>query len=41
VKARLLYGTKVFVTGRQGDWYRIRYDAHGREGWVHKNALAM
>ncbi len=41
VKARLLYGTKVFVTGRRGDWYRVRYDARGSEGWVHKNALAL
>jgi hypothetical protein len=41
VKTRLLYGTKVVVTARQGDWYRIRYDNQGNEGWVHKNALAL
>lgn len=41
VAERLLYGTRVAVTGRQGDWYRVRYDAKGNEGWVHKNALAM
>lgn len=41
VKERLLYGTKVVVTARQGDWYKIRYDAKGSEGWVHKNALAL
>jgi hypothetical protein len=41
VRERLLYGTRVVVTGRQGDWYRVRYDAKGNEGWVHKNALAM
>lgn len=41
VKERLLYGTKVVVTARQGDWYKIRYDSKGSEGWVHKNALAL
>ena len=41
LKARLLYGTRVVVTARQGDWYKVRYDARGSEGWIHKNALAM
>jgi hypothetical protein len=41
LKTRLLYGTKVLVSARQGDWYKISYDARGSEGWVHKNALAM
>lgn len=41
VRARILYGTRVVITGRQEDWYRVRYDAQGNEGWVHKNALAM
>jgi hypothetical protein len=41
VAERLLYGTRIAVTGRQGDWYRVRYDTKGNEGWVHKNALAM
>ncbi len=41
LKTRLLYGTRVVVTARQGDWYKVRYDARGNEGWVHKNALAM
>lgn len=41
LKTRLLYGTKVVVAARRGDWYKIRYDARGSEGWVHKNALAM
>jgi hypothetical protein len=41
VKATLMYGTEVFVTGRQGDWYRVKYDAQGNEAWVHKNALAL
>ena len=41
MKATLTYGTEVFVTGRQGDWYRVKYDAKGNEAWVHKNALAL
>lgn len=41
VVSRILYGTRVVVTGRKEDWYRVRYDAKGNEGWVHKNALAM
>lgn len=41
VVARILYGTRVVVTGRQEDWYRVKYDAKGNEGWVHKNALAL
>jgi hypothetical protein len=41
VKATLMYGAEVVVTGRQGDWYRVKYDAKGNEAWVHKNALAL
>lgn len=41
VVARLLYGTRVFVTGRLGDWYEVKYDSKGRKGFVHKNALGM
>lgn len=41
VKATLMYGAEVFVSGRQGDWYRVKYDAKGNEAWVHKNALAL
>lgn len=41
VKTQLLYGTRLVVTARQGDWFRVRYDAQGSEGWVHKNALAL
>ncbi len=41
VRGQLLYGTKVVVVGRKGDWYKVRYDAKGSEGWIHKNALAM
>jgi len=31
----------VVVTGRQGDWYRVKYDAQGREGWVHGAGLGL
>lgn len=41
VKARLLAGTRLVVTGRMGDWYRVKYDAQGREGWVHGAALGL
>lgn len=41
VLSRLLTGAEVVVTGRQGDWYRVKYDAQGREGWVHGAALGL
>ena len=41
VQARLLYGARVFVRARKGDWYRVKYDSSNREGWVHKNAIGM
>ena len=41
VQARLLSGARVVVTGRMGDWYRVKYDAKGREGWVHGGALGL
>jgi len=41
VVARVLSGTRVAVTGRSGDWYRIKYDARGREGWVFRTAVGM
>jgi Bacterial SH3 domain len=41
VRTQLLYGTRLVVTARQGDWVRVRYDSQGNEGWVHKNALAL
>lgn len=41
VVARILSGTRVAVTGRQGDWYRVKYDAKGREGWVWRAAIGM
>jgi hypothetical protein len=41
VVARVLRGTRVIVTGRQDDWYRIKYDAKGSEGWVFKSAIGL
>jgi hypothetical protein len=41
VVARVLRGTRVTVTGRQDDWYRIKYDAKGSEGWVFKSAIGL
>ncbi len=41
VRARLLSGTRVVVTGRKGEWYRVKYDAKGREGWVHGAAIGL
>lgn len=41
VRTRLLSGTRVVVTGRKGEWYRVKYDAKGREGWVHGAAIGM
>lgn len=39
--ARLMRGTKIIVSGRNGDWYRIKYDAKGAEGWVFRTAIGM
>jgi hypothetical protein len=41
VVARVLSGTRVGVTGRSGDWYRVKYDAKGREGWVFRTSIGM
>ncbi len=41
VVARILQGTRVVVTGRQGDWYKVRYDAKGNEAWVFKTAIGL
>jgi hypothetical protein len=41
VVARLRAGTRVGVTGRSGDWYRVKYDARGREGWVFRTAIGL
>lgn len=41
VVARLLGGTNVMVTARKGDWYKVKYDAKGEEGWVFKAAIGL
>lgn len=41
VIARVLAGARLTVTGRRGDWYRVKYDAKGREGWTHGAALGL
>jgi hypothetical protein len=40
IAARLSYGTRVSVTGRLGDWYRIEHLGK-RIGWVHRQAIGM
>jgi hypothetical protein len=40
VEARLSYGTRINVTGRAGDWYRIEHGGQ-RLGWVHRKAIGM
>jgi hypothetical protein len=41
IVARILRGTRVSVTGRDGEWYRIKYDAKGSEAWVFRTAIGM
>ncbi len=41
VIARVLQGTRISVTGRRGDWYRIKYDVKGSVGWVYRTAIGM
>jgi hypothetical protein len=41
VVARVLQGTRVIVSGRRGDWYRVKYDAKGNQGWVFRTAIGM
>lgn len=41
VVARLLHGTRVSVVARLDDWYRVKYDAKGNEGWVFKGAIGL
>jgi len=38
---RLLRGSRVAVTGRKGDWYRVKYGRPARAGWVHRKALGL
>jgi hypothetical protein len=39
--ARILSGTRVSVLGRKGEWYKVKYDAKGSEGWVYKAAIGL
>jgi hypothetical protein len=41
VRARVLSGTRVVVTGKSGDWFRVKYDAKGSQGWVYRTAIGM
>lgn len=41
IVARILRGTRVVVTGKKDDWYRIKYDAKGSEGWVYRSAIGL
>jgi hypothetical protein len=41
VIARVLQGTRVTVSGRHGDWYRVKFDGKGNEGWVFRTAIGM
>ena len=41
IRARLTSGTRVIVTARQEEWYRVKYDTKGGEGWVHGAAIGM
>jgi hypothetical protein len=38
---RLQYGARVDVTGRMGDWYRVKYGREARTGWVYRKALGL
>jgi hypothetical protein len=41
VLARVLSGTRVVVTGKTGDWFRVKFDAKGGQGWVYRTAIGM
>jgi hypothetical protein len=41
VRARVLSGTRVVVTGKSGDWFKVKYDAKGNQGWVYRTAIGM
>jgi hypothetical protein len=40
ISAKLLYGTRIEVTGRLGDWYRVSYEGNS-VGWLHRKAIGM
>ncbi len=39
--ARVLSGTRMTVVARKGDWYKVKYDAKGNEGWVYRAAIGL
>jgi hypothetical protein len=39
--ARVLSGTRVTVLARQGEWYKVKYNAKGSEGWVYRGAIGL
>jgi len=41
VLARVLGGTRLTVVAHQGDWYRVKYDGKGSEGWVFRGAIGQ
>ena len=41
IRERLQYGARVDVTGRMGDWYRVKYGSEKRTGWVYRKALGL
>jgi hypothetical protein len=41
IVARIMRGTRLAVTGRQTDWYKVKYDAKGSEGWVYRTAIGL
>lgn len=40
IAGRLSYGTRVSVTGRAGEWYRIERGGKSL-GWIHRNGIGM
>jgi uncharacterized protein YgiM (DUF1202 family) len=41
VVARLLRGTRLVVTGRQTEWYKVKYNSKNDEGWVFRTAIGL
>jgi hypothetical protein len=39
--ARVMSGTRMTVVARKGEWYRVKYDAKGNEGWVYRAAIGL
>ncbi len=41
VVARVMSGTRVSVTARLDEWYKVKYDSKGNEGWVYRAAIGL